>query len=134
MGIKSHLEANFDFEIVTEFLDHYSLMSDSMDMMINDLSKPEMQKRVISELFRIFHSIKSASSFLQIESMCKLASLAENTLSVLKKSDNLVITDELLTWLLALNKMFEQWNNDLKNDLKLSKIKFSLLKIPDLDK
>ena len=33
MGIKSDLEANFDFEIVDEFLDHYSMMIDSMEMM-----------------------------------------------------------------------------------------------------
>ncbi len=133
MGIKSHLEANFDFEIVDEFLDHYSMMADSMEVMIVDLSKPEMHSIVVDELFRIFHSIKSAAAFLQIESMMKLARLVEDALDVLRKSDK-PVTDEIVSWLLDINDMFEQWNDDLKNDAKLSKIKFSLLKIPDLDK
>ena len=62
MGIRSELDANFDFEIVDEFLDHYSMMVDSMEVMIIDLSKPNMYVRSINELFRVFHNIKSASS------------------------------------------------------------------------
>jgi two-component system chemotaxis sensor kinase CheA len=133
MGIKSHLEANFDYEIVDEFLDHYSLMVDSMEIIIIDLSKPEMHDRCIDELFRVFHTIKSASAFLKIESMTKLAMLVEDALDTLRKSDK-QISEETVNWLLEINDMFEQWNDDLKNDNKLSKVKFSLLKIPDLDK
>ena len=29
MGIKSNLDASFDYEIVDEFLDHYSMMVES---------------------------------------------------------------------------------------------------------
>lgn len=133
MGIKSHLEANFDFEIVDEFLDHYSMMVDSMEVMILDLSKSEMHQANINELFRVFHSIKSAASFLKIESMTKLSTLLEDTLDELRKSDK-PITEEIISWLLIINDMFEKWNDDFKNDNNLSKIKFSLLKIPDLDK
>ena len=39
MGIRSELEASFDFEIIDEFLDHFSLMVDSMEIMILDLNK-----------------------------------------------------------------------------------------------
>jgi len=133
MGIKSHLEANFDFEIVDEFLDHYSMMVDSMEVMIIDLSKPMTHRNNINELFRVFHSIKSAAAFLQIESMMKLASLVEDTLDELRKSKK-PITEEITNWLLNINDMFEQWNEDLKNDNKLAKVKYFLLKIPDLDK
>ena len=42
MGAKSDLEANFDFDIVDEFLDHYTLMVDSMELLILDLTKPDM--------------------------------------------------------------------------------------------
>ena len=133
MGIKSHLEANFDFEIVDEFLDHYSMMADSMEVMIVDLSKHEMHKKIVNELFRVFHSIKSAAAFLEIESMMKLAMLVEDALDELRKSDK-PITEEILNWLLDINDMFEKWNDDLKNDNELSKVKFPLLKIPDLDK
>ncbi len=133
MGIKSHLEANFDYEIVDEFLDHYSLMVDSMEIMIVDLSKPAMHNRCVDELFRVFHTIKSASGFLKIESMTKLAILVEDALETLRSS-NKEITEETINWLLEIHDMFAQWNDDLKNDNELSKVKFSLLKIPDLDK
>ena len=84
MGIRSDLEANFDFEIVDEFLDHYSMMVDSMEIMIIDLSKPSMQVRCIDELFRVFHNIKSASGYLQIEPMLRLATLVEDELEQMR--------------------------------------------------
>ena len=132
MGIKSHLEANFDFEIVDEFLDHYSMMVDSMEVMIVDLSKPEMRKNSIGELFRVFHSIKSAAAFLRLTSITKLSTLVEDTLDELRKS-NKVITEDIINWLLIISDMYSKWNDDFKNDNELSKIKFYLLKIPDLD-
>jgi len=133
MGIKSDLSANFDFEIVDEFLDHYSLMVDSMEVMILDLSNPTMYKRSVNELFRVFHNIKSASGFLKIVSMSKLASLVEDELDQLRNMDK-PINDETTDWLIAVSDMFAQWNDDFKLDKELSKVKYSLLKIPDLEK
>jgi len=134
MGVRSDLETNFDFDIVDEFLDHYSLMIDSMDIMILDLAKPEMYKRSVDELFRVFHNIKSASGYLKLASMNKLASFVEDILECLREKDK-EISQETIDWLLAISDMFSRWNNDLKEDnIALSKIKFSLLKLPDLDK
>ena len=133
MGIRSDLEASFDFEIIDEFFDHYSLMIDSMEVMIIDLHKPEMYHRSVDELFRVFHNIKSASGYLKIESMNKLASFVEDTLEELRKS-NKVASRETIDWLLDISDMFAAWNDDLKQDNVLSKVKFSLLKLPDLDK
>jgi len=133
MGIRSDLEASFDFEIIDEFFDHYSLMVDSMEVMIIDLHKPEMYHRSVDELFRVFHNIKSASGYLKIESMNKLASFVEDTLEELRKSDK-VASKETIDWLLEISDMFAAWNDDLKQDNILSKVKFSLLKLPDLDK
>ena len=53
MGVRSEIEANFDFEIVDEFLDHYSLMVDSMELLVLDLAKENMYKRSVEELFRV---------------------------------------------------------------------------------
>ncbi len=133
MGIRSDLEASFDFEIIDEFFDHYSLMIDSMEVMIIDLHKPEMYHRSVDELFRVFHNIKSASGYLKIDSMNKLASFVEDILEELRKSDK-VATKETIDWLLEISDMFAAWNDDLKQDNILSKVKFSLLKLPDLDK
>ncbi|MFT5659699.1 MAG: chemotaxis protein histidine kinase CheA [Sulfurimonas sp.] len=133
MGIKSDLDANFDFEIVDEFLDHYSMMVDSMEMMILDLSKPNMQRRSIDELFRVFHNIKSASGYLQIEPMTRLATLVEDELEQLRNNDK-VVNEETITWLLEISDMFARWHQDFKMDGKLSKVQYSLLKIPDTEK
>jgi chemotaxis protein histidine kinase CheA len=133
MGIKSDLEASFDYEIVDQFLDHYSLMVDSMEIMIIDLSKEEMYTRSVQELFRVFHNIKSASGYLQIESMNKLASYVEDALEVLRERTT-PASKETLDWLLQISDMFSAWQADLREDRELSKIKYSLLKLPDLEK
>ena len=133
MGIRSDLDANYDFEIVDEFLDHYSMMMDSMEVMIIDLGKDNMYKRSVNELFRVFHNIKSASSYLKIDSMSKLAGFVETELEKLREIDH-PINDETINWLLAVSDMFAIWQDDLKLDNELTKIKYSLLKIPDTDK
>jgi two-component system chemotaxis sensor kinase CheA len=133
MGIRSELEESFDLDIVDEFLDHFSLMSDSMEIIILDLNNPAMYRRSLDELFRIFHNIKSASGFLKITSMHKLSSFVEDALDIMRSSDK-SITQETIDWLLLISDMYSQWNSDFSNDTSLSKINFKLLKLPDLDK
>ncbi|SFV70895.1 FIG00470219: hypothetical protein [hydrothermal vent metagenome] len=132
MGIRGDLEANFDYEIVDEFLDHYSMMVESMEVMIIDLTNPKMYKRSVNELFRVFHNIKSASGYLQILPMNKLASFVEDELEELRNNES--INQETVDWLLRISDMFATWQEDLKDNNELSRIKFSLLKTPDLDK
>ena len=132
MGIRSDLDANFDYEIVDEFLDHYSMMVDSMEVMIIDLSKPNMYKRSTDELFRVFHNIKSASGYLKIVPMNKLASFVEDALEELRKRDT-PVSKETVDWLLEISDTFSAWHDDLKLDNELTHVKFSLLKLPDLD-
>ncbi|HIP55083.1 MAG TPA: chemotaxis protein CheA [Sulfurimonas autotrophica] len=133
MGIRSDLEENFDFEIVDEFLDHYSMMVESMEVMILDLAKPNMYERSINELFRLFHNIKSASGYLKIIPMHKLSAFVEDELEKLRKKKP-PVSEETINWLLDISDMFATWQDDLKKDNELSKIKYSLLKIPDLEK
>jgi two-component system chemotaxis sensor kinase CheA len=133
MGIRSDLDANFDFEIVDEFLDHYAMMIESMEIMIIDLSKPTMYKRSVDELFRVFHNIKSASGYLKIVPMQRLSALVEDELEQLRVLEK-PISEETTTWLLSISDMFAQWQDDFKLDNPLSKINYSLLKIPDLEK
>jgi two-component system chemotaxis sensor kinase CheA len=133
MGARSDLDANFDFEIVDEFLDHYSMMVESMEVMIIDLSKPNMYHRSVNELFRVFHNIKSASSYLKLAPMSKLAAFVEDELEVLRTKEP-PVSEETTNWLLAISDMFAAWHDDLKMDNELSKIKYSLLKIPDMEK
>ena len=133
MGVRSDLDANFDFEIVDEFLDHYSMMVESMELMILDLAKPSKYRRAVDELFRVFHNIKSASGYLKITPMSKLSAFVEDTLEELRTTQELG-SDEIITWLLDISDMYAQWQDDLKLDNELTHIKYSLLKIPDLNK
>ena len=132
MGIRSDLDSNFDYEIVDEFLDHYSIMVDCMEVMIIDLSKPNMFEQSINELFRVFHNIKSASGFLKIEPMTKLSAFVEDALEQIRTNHE-SINEETINWLLNISDMFAAWNDDFKLDNELSHIKYSLLKLPDLE-
>jgi len=132
MGIRSVLEANFDFEIIDEFLDHYAMMTEIMESLIIDLGNPERYHRSIEELFRIFHNIKSASGYLQIEPMVRLATFAEDALEQLRLRDAKV-NEETITWLISVADMFMQWQEDLKMDNELAKIHFTLLILPDME-
>lgn len=132
MGIRSDLDSTFDYEIVDEFFEHYSMMVDSMDLMIIDLSKPHMYDQSIGELFRVFHNIKSASSYLKITQMAKLAAFVEDALEYIR-INHLSVNEETVNWLLEISDMFNAWKNDLKLNNELSRIKFSLLKLPDLE-
>jgi len=132
MGVRSDLDFNFDYEIVDEFLDHYSIMVDCMEVMIIDLSKPNKFEQSINELFRIFHNIKSASGFLQITQMSKMASFVEDVLEQIR-TNHKSVNEETVNWLLNISDIFAAWKDDLKLDNELTHIKYPLLKLPDME-
>lgn len=132
MGVRRELEENFDFEIVDEFLEHFSMMVDIMEPLIINLGKESDYKNDIGELFRIFHNLKSASAFLRLEPIIRLSTFVESALETLRNQDG-PANEEVITWLLSISDMFEKWYDDLKLDNELSKIEFSLLKLPDMD-
>lgn len=132
MGVRRDLEENFDFEIVDEFLDHYAMMVDVMEPLILDLGKRDRYARTLEELFRIFHNIKSASNFLKMEPMIRLSTLVEDALDQMRTYEG-PANENVINWLLEVSDTFLQWQEDLKVDSELTKVKFSLLKLPDLE-
>lgn len=132
MGVRRDLEENFDFEIVDEFLDHYAMMVEVMEPLIIDLGNERSYTRSVDELFRIFHNIKSASSYLRLEPMMRLSTFVEDALDQLRTYPA-PANEEVINWLIEINDMFLKWQDDLKLDNNLTKIKFSLLKLPDLE-
>lgn len=132
MGIRTSLDAEFDYEIVDEFYDHYTMMVESMEVMILDLSKEASHKRSTDELFRIFHNIKSASGYLKIAPMNRLSQFVEEFLDELRQRDE-TIGEHTVNWLLEISDIFAQWRVDIKEDNDLTKVKYSLLNLPDLD-
>ncbi len=133
MGIRTDLENNFDFEIIDEFLDHYAMMIEIMEPLIIDLGHDDRYGRSVEELFRIFHNIKSATSYLKIEPMIRLSTFVEDALEQLRVRDTSA-NEETISWLISVSDMFLQWQEDFKMDNELSKINFSLLILPDMEK
>lgn len=133
MGIRSEIEANFDFEIIDEFLDHFAMMVEVMEPLIIDLGNSERYARSVDELFRIFHNIKSATGYLRIEPMSRLATFVEDALELLRTRSG-PANDETISWLISVADMFMQWQEDLKMDNDLAKIPFALLILPDMEK
>lgn len=133
MGVRSDLETNFDFEIIDEFLDHFAMMVEIMESLIVDLEHEERYARSVEELFRIFHNIKSASSYLKIEPMIRLATLVEDALEQLRNRST-PANEETINWLISVSDMFQQWQEDFKMDNELSKVHFNLLILPDMER
>ncbi len=132
MGVRRNLEDNYDFEIVDEFLDHYAMMVEIMEPLIIELGKPDRYGHALEELFRIFHNIKSASSFLKIEPMVRMSTFVEDSLEKMRYQEG-PANEEVINWLVNVNDMFIQWQEDLKIDNTMTKISFSLLKLPDME-
>ncbi len=133
MGIKSKLQSEFDYGIVDEFLDHYSLMTELIEPLVVGLTSERTFHKNLDELFKIFHNIKSATEYLQIESIGRLSLFVEDFLGQLKMKGK-ILNDDTTAWMIKISDMFARWNDDFENDSELSKIPFELLVLPDLEK
>ena len=132
MGVRRDLEDRFDFEIVDEFLDHYAMMVEVMEPLMIDLEHTNQYERSVEELFRIFHNIKSASNFLQIESMVRLSTFIEDVLEQMRMTTG-PANEDTINWMLKVSDVFQAWQEDLKLDNELTKIEYNLLKLPDME-
>lgn len=133
MGILKQLEADYEFDIVNDFLTHYGIMSDLLEPLIIKLSNRDYFDNSVDEIFRIVHNIKSASSFLQLEPLMKLSALSEEILDDLRayKNTNSAASDELVDWLLLVADEFKLYRNDIENDeLYFHFLSPAIIKIP----
>jgi two-component system chemotaxis sensor kinase CheA len=67
-----------------------------------------------------------------MEPMVRLSTFVEDALEQMRSYPG-PANDDVVNWLLEINDTFTQWQEDLKLDNELTKIKFSLLKLPDLE-
>lgn len=115
MGMLKNLEIDYSLDIVDEFLSHYSLMCDIIEPLVISLGRKEKYKENIKELFRIYHNIKSASSYMHLDPIVKLATLAEE---VCTEARDLAgpANDSFIDWLLLVADQFSKYRDDLEND------------------
>jgi two-component system chemotaxis sensor kinase CheA len=115
MGIRTELERQYDYDIVDEFLDHFDIMTEVMEPAIIALENEELREEKIHELFRLFHNIKSAASFLKLERIHLLAELAEEMMERLR-SEPEKAKGETVDWLLLVSDQMRRWYLQLSND------------------
>ena len=130
MGILRSLEIDYSYDIVEEFLSHYSLMCDLMEPLIIGLIRPDRYSGYIGELFRIFHNIKSAAGFMKLDPILKLTTLAEEICGEARDLQG-PANDDFVDWLLLLSDQFNRYKNDIENDAEFfSPLDANIVKIP----
>ena len=130
MGIFTDLEAEYDYEIVEEFFSHFSFMQDSMENLIINLKDREKYLTNINQLFRLFHNIKSATAYLKITPINKLATLAEETLEECRLVDG-EGSEELISWLISVCDQLGDYKEDLEKDREaFSLLNRNIIKVP----
>ncbi|EJP75203.1 Hpt domain-containing protein [Campylobacter curvus] len=115
MGILKRLEIDYSYDIVEEFLSHYSLMCDLMEPLIVNLARNDKYKNNIQELFRIFHNIKSAAGFMHLDPILKLTTLAEEVCEEARVLNG-PANDDFIDWLLMVSDQFEKYRQDVEHD------------------
>jgi len=130
MGILKSLEIDYSYDIVEEFLSHYTLMCDLMEPLIISLARHDRYGSNISELFRIFHNIKSAAGFMRLDPILKLTTLAEEICGEARDLQG-PANEDFVDWLLLLNDQFSRYKNDIENDAEFfSPLDANIVKIP----
>ena len=130
MGILKSLEIDYSYDIVEEFLSHYSLMCDLMEPLIIGLARNDRYNANINELFRIFHNIKSASSFMKLNPIFKLTTLAKEICGEARELQG-PANDDFVDWLLLVSDQFEKYKNDIETDAEFfGVLDANIVKIP----
>ena len=130
MGSRAQLEGEFDYDIVDEFLDHFDIMTDTMEPSIIGLQNSDGRKDRIDGLFRIFHNIKSATGFLKLERINLLSALAEEVMETLRDNPDR-IDDKIIDWLLLVSDQMRHWYEQIVADENLEETDPRILKIPE---
>ncbi len=130
MGVYTALEGEFDYEVVEDFICHFSLMSESMENLIQGLVHAHYYSDNINQLFRIFHNIKSATGYLKITPIHKLVSLAEEILEECRLEEG-IGSEELISWLLLVSDQLSSYREDLEVDAEsFSAFNAHIIKVP----
>lgn len=130
MGILKNLEIDYSYDIVEEFLSHYSMMCELMEPLIIGLTRGDKYKSNIEELFRIFHNIKSAAGFMKLDPILKLTTLCEEICSEARNIKG-PASDEFVDWLLVASDQFSKYCEDVESDAEFfSVLNPMIVKIP----
>ena len=102
MGLLKQLEADYDLDIIEDYLTHFGVMTGLLDKLIVNLSRDDEFDASSYELNRIFHNIKTASEYLKLSPIVKLTTIVEDITNRLKsrRGAGATASNELIDWLL----------------------------------
>jgi len=126
MGVLDKLYDENDPDIVEEFVNQWDYIIDEIDLVIERLETD--YKNSVDELFRIFHSLKSATAFLKLNRINIFAQLVEDVLEHARKENK--ATDELIDWMFLASGQIMQWYKEITHNKELSAIDPRLLQLP----
>ncbi|MCR8689515.1 MULTISPECIES: phosphorelay protein [Campylobacter] len=118
MGLLKQLEADYDLDIIEDYLTHFGVMTGLLDKLIVNLSRDDEFDASSYELNRIFHNIKTASEYLKLSPIVKLTTIVEDITNRLKSRRGVGATasNELIDWLLLVADQMQGYLDDIEND------------------
>ncbi len=126
MGVLDKLYEENDSDIVEEFLNQWDYIIDDIDLVIERLETDYHNS--IDELFRIFHSLKSATAFLKLDRINLFTHFVEDVLDKAREKDS--ASDELIDWLFIASGQIMKWYQEITQNKELSPIDPRVLKTP----
>jgi len=130
LGVFGTLEADYEFEIVEDFLEQYFGTTETMERLISGLKDDASFSENIEELFRIAHNLKSSTGYLKITPINKLVTLLEDVLEECRLVDG-VASDELVAWLVEVSDQLALYRDDLEYDAAhFSPTRASIIRLP----
>ncbi|MDL0095131.1 phosphorelay protein [Campylobacter vicugnae] len=118
MGLLKQLEADYDLDIIEDYLTHFGVMTGLLDKLIVNLSRDDEFDASSYELNRIFHNIKTASEYLKLSPIVKLTTIVEDITNRLKsrRGAGATASNELIDWLLLVADQLQGYLDDIEND------------------
>lgn len=118
MGLLKQLEADYDLDIIEDYLTHFGVMTGLLDKLIVNLSRDDEFDASSYELNRIFHNIKTASEYLKLSPIVKLTTIVEDITNRLKsrRGAGATASNKLIDWLLLVADQMQGYLDDIEND------------------
>ncbi len=133
MGVFTQLCGAHEYEIVDEFMDHFEIMTATMAPTILALGHTDTYASSVDELFRTFHNLKSATAYLRLEAMNRLAATIEDQLESARSHPG-PASEGFIDWLLMVSDQFECWHGDLSGDReRFTPLNFTIFDLPEIN-
>lgn len=114
MSVKSNEDISIDFGAMEELKDRYSILAENMERLIFDMKHSGRYKDASMEIFRMVHTIKALSNYLQLEPVYKMMMVLEDVLNILWHK-NPPIRQEIIDWLLLLCDQITEWQEHIES-------------------